>query len=113
MRMTTLVALLLSGSLLLFGALDHAHAQTIRGAGARPCAEWSRARTGGGRDYEGEQWTLGYVSAVTVDAQRPRGQNGATDPRTVFAGIDVYCAAHPDDMLWDALKAILATQHGA
>ncbi len=91
-----------------------AQAQTIRGAGARPCAEWNQARRGGGRDFEAQQWTLGYISAVTVtNAAATRGLLRATDEKGTFAAIDGYCATHPNDMLWSAVKSALAASHGA
>ena len=89
-----------------------AHAQTIRGAGARPCTEWLQARTGNGRDFEAEQWALGYLSAVSA-ATPERGVLRAADQKTIFAGMDTYCGAHRQDMLWNAVKSVLAVQHGA
>jgi hypothetical protein len=90
------------------------HAQTIRGAGARPCAEWSQARRGGGRDFDAEQWTLGYISAITAtNAPGARSLLHTTDEKGIFAAIGGYCAMHPDDMLWHAVKSALAAANGA
>jgi hypothetical protein len=86
-----------------------AGAQTIRGAGARPCGEWSQARNGGGRDFEGEQWALGYVSAVTALG----GAGRSVDEPALFAALDGYCGAHADEMLWVAVKAVLGASRGA
>jgi hypothetical protein len=83
-----------------FGAV---RAQTVRGAGARPCADWVQARRGGGRDFEAEQWALGYLSgaAVATGASVP-------DEKTVFTSIDGYCGAHEGDPLWLAVRAVTA-----
>jgi hypothetical protein len=87
--------------------------QTVRGAGARPCADWVQARQGGGRDFEGEQWALGYFSAVSADRPDKSTLFRNADERSIFAGIDTYCGAHAGDMLWDAVRAVLATTNGA
>ena len=89
-----------------------AAAQTIRGVGARPCADWLQARKGGGRDFEAEQWALGYLSAVNV-AQRGSGLFHGLDAGGIFAGIDSYCGGHPGDMLWNAVKAVTPASRGA
>ena len=86
-------------------------AQTIRGVGARPCAEWLQARGDNGRDFEAEQWTLGYLSGA--NAAREGALFRATDEKAIFASVDAYCGAHPQDMLWNAVKSVLATPHGA
>jgi hypothetical protein len=89
-----------------------AAAQTIRGAGARPCSDWVQARTGNGHDYEAEQWALGYLSGVNASTRsQPAFRN--TDEKTIFTGLDGYCGVHRQDMLWDAVKSVLATPHGA
>jgi hypothetical protein len=103
MRMNILLALLLT---LPIAGL---RAQSIHGAGARPCGDWTQARTDGGRDFEGEQWALGYVSAVTLAGGTGRG----LDQAALFSGVDAYCAAHPDEMLWSAVKAVLGSTHGS
>ncbi len=89
-------------------------AQTVRGAGARPCAEWSQARRGGGRAYEAEQWTLGYISAVNAGIGGRSGSLlSAGAEKATFAAIDAFCVSHPDEMLWNAIKSALSTSHGA
>ncbi len=77
-------------------------AQTIRGVGARPCAEWVQARHGGGRDFEAEQWALGYLSGVATAAG---GGASVPDEKPVFISIDSYCSAHAGDKLWLAVRA--------
>jgi hypothetical protein len=105
------VALILSACLALPGT---ASSQTIRGAGARPCTEWSLARRDGGRDYEAEQWALGYVSGAAASQSIKGGrQLQAPAESALFADLDTYCAAHPAVMLWTALVAVAATPHGA
>ncbi len=90
------------------------YAQTIRGAGARPCQDWSLARRSGGRAFEAEQWTLGYMSAINAAGRGgPGGLFGGGAEKAAFAAIDTYCTSHPDDMLWNAVKAALSTSHGA
>jgi hypothetical protein len=86
--------------------------QTIRGAGARPCADWVQARAGNGHDYEAEQWALGYMSGVNA-VTKGQGIFRNTDGRTIFAGLDSYCGAHRQDMFWNAVKSVIATPHGA
>ena len=88
-----------------------AFAQSIRGAGARPCADWVQARRGGGRDFEAEQWVLGYMSGVNAD--RGGSVFRTVDERTIMAGVDAYCDGHAGDMLWNAVKAVLGTNRGA
>jgi hypothetical protein len=85
-----------------------ASAQTIRGVGARPCAEWSQARHGGGRDYEAEQWVLGYLSGVNAGATAHGGALLTGNEGTIFAEVDNYCGSHQADMIWAAVKAYLA-----
>jgi hypothetical protein len=82
-------------------------AQTIRGVGARPCTDWVQARRGGGRDFEAEQWALGYLSGATVATG---GRTGVADEKTIFTSIDGYCGAHTGDALWLAVRAF-AAQH--
>ena len=106
----TLIGALAAGAAGLAGG--SAGAQTIRGAGARPCADWVQARTGNGHDYEAEQWALGYMSGVNASL-RGQGAIRSADEKAIFTGLDGYCAAHRQDMLWDAVKAVLATPRGA
>ncbi len=89
-----------------------AAAQTIRGVGGRPCADWVQARAGNGHDYEAEQWALGYISGVNAST-RGQGAFRNMDEKTIFTGLDSYCAAHQRDMLWNAVRSVLATPHGA
>jgi hypothetical protein len=84
-----------------------AGAQTIRGAGGRPCTDWVQARRGGGRDFEAEQWALGYLSGVAVTAG---SRASVPEEKAVFTSIDRYCTAHEGESLWLAVRA-LATQH--
>jgi len=84
-----------------------ARAQMIRGAGGRPCADWVQARRGGGRDFEAEQWALGYLSGAAVAA----GSHASVpEEKTIYASIDGYCGAHEADPLWLAVRAF-AAQH--
>ena len=92
----------------------HAHAETIRGMGARPCAEWVQARRDGGRDFWAEQWVLGYLSGVNATA--PPHQASlfvAGDDKPVFAAVDGYCQTHTQDMLWSAVKAVVAQRRAS
>ena len=89
-----------------------AQAQTVRGAGARPCAEWNQARVGGGRAFEAEQWALGYLSGLNAGgAGKPSSVFRVLDERGAFAGIDAYCTRHPTEMLWNAVRSVTAA-HG-
>ena len=91
-----------------------ASSQTIRGAGARPCSDWNLARRDGGRDFEAEQWALGYVSGVTASlATKNVRQASVPDEKTLFADLDTACKAHADIMLWNALVTVIAAAHGA
>ena len=87
-------------------------AQTVRGLGARPCGDWTQARQSGGRDFEAEQWALGYISAVSAGRADNAGAFRNPDERTVFSGIDSFCSAHPGDMLWNAVKSVLTMSNG-
>ena len=90
-----------------------AGAQTIRGAGARLCAEWNQARQGGGRAFEAEQWALGYLSAVNA-ASAGKAQPLSRDAeQAAFASMDGFCRAHPDALIWAALKTAALPAHGA
>ena len=105
---------LLFAMLVLLLPLGAARAQTVRGAGARPCADWTQARRGGGRDFEAEQWTLGYLSGLNAGARaRQTSLFRVLDENGAFAAIDSYCAVHPTDMLWTAVKSALTAAHGA
>jgi hypothetical protein len=87
--------------------LAPAQAQTIRGIGARPCAEWVQARRDGGRDFWAEQWILGYLSGVNASAPT-HGLFTGGDDKSVFAIVDSYCQAHAKDILWSAVKALIS-----
>ena len=96
-------------SLILLLPIATAQGQTVRGAGARPCAEWSQARRGGGRAFEAEQWTLGYMSALNVAvAGHQGGMFRLLDEKSTFSAVDLYCAQHPTDMVWSAVKSAVA-----
>ena len=100
--------------LLLALTLGVTQAQTMRGVGARPCADWTQARRGGGRDYEAEQWVLGYMSGLNVASGARQGSVfRVLDEKGAFAAIDSYCAGHPADMLWNAVKSAMTAAHGA
>ena len=104
----------LLATLILILPLGAPRAQTVRGAGARPCAEWTQARRGGGRDFEAEQWALGYLSGVNAGASaRQASLFRMFDEKSVFATIDGYCTAHPADMLWIAVRSMMQAAHGA
>ena len=96
-------------ALMLVLPLVAARAQTVRGAGARPCTDWSQARGSGGRAFEAEQWMLGYMSGVNF-AAGPRQGNvfRILDEKGAFAAVDAYCSQHPSEMLWNALKSAMA-----
>ncbi len=99
-------------ALILLAAASPCGAQTIRGVGARPCAEWVQARGDNGRDFEAEQWALGYLSGANA-ATKTGALFRATDEKAIFTTIDAYCGAHPQDMLWNAVKSVLVMPHGA
>ncbi len=87
-------------------------AQTIRGAGGRPCTDWVQARRGGGRDFAAEQWALGYLSGQAVQAG---GAASVPDEKTLFVSIDGYCGGHRGDAVWLAVRAFGAQhkEHGS
>jgi hypothetical protein len=107
-----MLLLILGFGLALTGAAGASHAQTIRGAGARPCGEWQRARAGGGRAFEAEQWALGYLSATNAGL-RVGANIRILDETAIFAGIDQYCGGHPKEMLWNAVRVLAASPHSA
>ena len=91
-----------------------AHGQTIRGIGARPCSEWTQARSGGGRDFWAEHWVLGYLSGVNAAApDHPVSLFANGDDKTVFGDIDTYCRAHASDKVWDAVKAFISQRRAS
>jgi hypothetical protein len=91
-----------------------ASAQTIRGIGARPCAEWVQARRDGGRDFWAEQWVLGYLSGVNAsDPSRQARLFANGDDKSVFAIVDGYCQAHAQDTLWSAVKAVISQRRAS
>jgi hypothetical protein len=95
-----------------FILLGSAHAQTIRGIGARPCAEWVQARRDGGRDFWAEQWVLGYLSGVNASTPT-HGIFASGDDQSVFAVVDIYCQSHTQDMLWSAVKAVISQRRAS
>ena len=100
--------------LILALSLGPVRAQTIRGVGARPCTDWLQARRGGGHDYEAEQWVLGYMSGLNVAAgPRQASVFRVLDEKGAFAAIDSYCAGHPTEMIWNAVRSAMTAAHGA
>jgi hypothetical protein len=87
-------------------------AQTIRGAGARPCNDWSRSRVGGGHFFDAEEWVLGYLTGNRVSQHVAPGIEEA-DQKGVFQSIDAFCTAHPTAMIWQAIKDSALLSHGS
>ncbi len=71
--------------------------------GSPDCKSWVELRAEGPFEY-GEDWIIGFLSGMSVGAQRNFWTAAGQDfsPEQIFIWTDSYCQAHPQDQLYDA-----------
>lgn len=87
----------------------------VYGPGNMPCTGWLYGReqtsphnTARILTEGAEMWVLGYLSAANV-YELHFAPAGPLTANSIFAWIDDYCRAHPDDRINVAIQAMIAT----
>ena len=80
------------------------------GAGSKPCSAWNSQRGLQDRASAGLRgWVFGMISGYNIGRSASGAgdvMDGATQDE-LWAGIDEFCAAHPDEKIWLGVFAAL------
>lgn len=81
----------------------------VFGPGFGSCGEWTAAHRGYSAVTSGQDaWLLGYLSAYSYwGASRTDDVFGKTDNAALIAWVSGYCAAHPQDQIATAARALV------
>ncbi len=81
----------------------------ILGPGAAPCGTWTSQRQlpDQALALSNQTWVLGYITAYNEYLATSGNVAAGTDSDGIAAWIDTYCAAHPQDDLAHAARALI------
>lgn len=86
----------------------------VFGPGFGSCSEWSAAHQGYSAITSGQDaWLLGYLSAYSYwGTSRTDDVFGKTNNNALIGWVSGYCAAHPQDQIATAARALIGALNG-
>jgi len=88
--------------LLSTSVLGREKARAISGAGSRSCATWTEAQVDPSDQLAAREWVLGFISGFNWASD---SQAVPVDNNALFALVNNYCLAHPEQPLVYATSA--------